>query len=109
MKYLPNNFHQNMFQLIHKLASTDAESITIKTGEATIVFKLEDGVVSGRIYKNESLQQVWMHGKNSIKELWAAFDALGVCLFELVKRLSMKLWKRSNGPLLIDLKPEPKE
>lgn len=42
-----NDFHQDLYLLIEKLVKTDAKSITIKTKEATIVFELRNGDLTG--------------------------------------------------------------
>ena len=101
-------FNENVYQLIEKLMTTDAKSITISTKEATIVFELKNGSVTGSIYKQGSLDQVWMHSQNSVRELIAAFESLGVCMYNLIKQLvTGLLWKR-NKPLLLELKPSTK-
>lgn len=103
-----NNFDTDVYEIIQKLLVEDARSVTIKTREGTIIFEMKRCVMVGTIYKDGSLDSVWMHSQNSYLELVAVFESLGVCIYDVIKQLvTGLLWKR-NKPLLIELNPSTK-
>jgi len=72
--------------------------------DAHIVLTLKGNKIVTDVYESASLKKVSYHASGSIKELCLMFEELGLCLYQVVKKLMvLKLFNRAK-PLLIEYK-----
>lgn len=81
-----------------------ASTVTIKTEKSVIVLSIAGNKIVTEIYESCSLNKVGYHALSSLKELQMLFSELGLCLFEIVRRLFLIRFTKKDKPLLLELK-----
>ena len=102
-----NKSNPEIWNLLETLLKERCLSMTIKKGDSTIVVKVKGNSLITEVYERGSLLKVNHHLANSGKELIAALEEMGICVWSLFKKLAvLKFWKRGNKPLCLEFQPK---
>ena len=96
----------DLWLVASQLLSDQVESITIKTKDSVITFKRIEGRLSASIHQDGDFSKVVHHGSNSLKELVHAFESLGICVYQLIQKLLIQRFRKTEKVICIDLTPE---